>query len=82
MRAHPVTMPIRLQAQEPLNSTSAKCTRRSCLLGASAKESARHGMAYTVRFAFERDGEIFAPPFVTYVSHDTPGEVRNATATP
>jgi len=40
------------------------------------KDSARHGMEYTVRFAFKRDGEIVAPPRVTYSSHDVPTEVR------
>lgn len=40
------------------------------------KDSARHGMEYTVRFAFKRDGEIVAPPRVTYSSHDAPAEVR------
>ena len=34
-------------------------------------------MEYTVRFAFKRDGEIIAPPRVTYSSHDAPDEVRN-----
>jgi hypothetical protein len=41
------------------------------------KDSARHGMEYTVRFAFKRDGEIMAPPFVTYASHDAPANVRD-----
>ena len=41
------------------------------------KNTARHGMEYTVRFAFKRDGEIMAPPRVTYSSHDAPAEVRD-----
>ena len=41
------------------------------------KNSARHGMEYTVRFALKRDGEIMAPPRVTYSSHDAPAEVRD-----
>jgi hypothetical protein len=41
------------------------------------KDAARHGMQYTVRFAFKRDGEIVAPPFVTYSSHDAPTQVRD-----
>ena len=41
------------------------------------KDLARHGMEYTVRFAFKRDGEIVAPPRVTYSSHDAPAEVRD-----
>jgi hypothetical protein len=41
------------------------------------KDSARHGMEYTVRFALKRDGEIMAPPRVTYSSHDAPARVRD-----
>jgi hypothetical protein len=41
------------------------------------KDEARHGMQYTVRFAFKRDGEIVAPPRVTYASHDAPADVRS-----
>src|SRR5208282_6044412 len=41
------------------------------------KDAARHGMQYTVRFAFKRDGEIIAPPRVTYSSHDAPAQVRD-----
>jgi hypothetical protein len=40
------------------------------------KDEARHGMEYTVLFAFKRDGEIIAPPRMTYASHDAPAEVR------
>jgi len=40
------------------------------------KNEARHGMEYTIRFAFKRDGEIVAPPRMTYASHDAPAEVR------
>ncbi len=42
------------------------------------KDQARHGMEYTVRFAFKRDGEMVAPPRVTYASHDAPTPVRDA----
>jgi hypothetical protein len=41
------------------------------------KDEARHGMEYTIRFAFRRDGELVAPPRVTYASHDAPGDVRD-----
>jgi hypothetical protein len=41
------------------------------------KNSARRGMEYTVRFAFNRDGEIMAPPRVTYSSRDASAEVRS-----
>jgi hypothetical protein len=34
-------------------------------------------MEYTIRFAFRRDGEIVAPPRVTYASHDAPANVRD-----
>jgi hypothetical protein len=40
------------------------------------EDEARHGMEYTIRFAFKRDGEIVAPPRVTYASHDAPTDVR------
>jgi hypothetical protein len=40
------------------------------------KDEARHGMEYTIRFAFKRDGAVIAPPRMTYVSHDAPAEVR------
>jgi hypothetical protein len=42
------------------------------------KDEARHGMEYTVRFAFKRDGEMVAPPRLTYASHDAPAPVRDA----
>jgi hypothetical protein len=38
------------------------------------KDAARHGMEYTIRFAFKRDGKIIAQPRVTYASHDAPAE--------
>jgi hypothetical protein len=41
------------------------------------KDEARHGMQYSVRFSFKRDGAIIATPRVTYASHDAPSEVRN-----
>jgi hypothetical protein len=41
------------------------------------KDEARHGMEYTIRFAFKRDGDIVAPPRVTYASHDAPADVRD-----
>jgi hypothetical protein len=40
-------------------------------------EKSRPGMEYTVRFAFRRDGELMAPPHVTYVTHDVPDDVRD-----
>jgi hypothetical protein len=41
------------------------------------KGEARHGMEYTIRFAFKRDGEIIAAPRMTYASHDAPADVRD-----
>ena len=41
------------------------------------KEEARHGMEYTIRFAFKRDGTVIAPPRMTYSSHDAPSAVRD-----
>jgi hypothetical protein len=41
------------------------------------KDEARHGMEYTIRFAFRRDGEMIAPPRMTYASHDAPSEIRD-----
>jgi hypothetical protein len=42
------------------------------------KGEARQGMEYTVVFAFRRDGELIAPPRVTYSTHDVPVEVRES----
>jgi hypothetical protein len=41
------------------------------------KDEARHGMEYTIRFAFKRDGEVLAPPRMTYASHDAPTAIRD-----
>jgi hypothetical protein len=41
------------------------------------KDDGRHGMEYTIRFAFKRDGEIIAPPRRTFSSHEASGEVRD-----
>ncbi len=41
------------------------------------KDEARHGMEYTIRFAFKRDGAMIAPPRMTYASHDAPADMRN-----
>jgi hypothetical protein len=41
------------------------------------KDTARHGMQYTIRFAFKRDGEMIAPPRMTYASHDASPDVRD-----
>lgn len=44
--------------------------------GGSRQGISRHGREYTVRAAFSREGEIMAPPRVTYSSHDVLVEVR------
>jgi hypothetical protein len=41
------------------------------------KEEARHGMEYTIRFAFKRDGAMIATPRMTYSCHDAPADTRN-----
>jgi hypothetical protein len=41
------------------------------------KDEARHGMQYTIRFAFKHDGDIVAPPRRTFSSRQAPEEVRN-----
>jgi hypothetical protein len=63
--------------EHPLDSISAMfAALRACWVP-PPKDEARHGMEYTIRFAFKRDGEIVAPPRVTYASHDAPADVRN-----
>jgi len=62
--------------EKPLDSISAMyAALRACWMP-PPKNAARHGMEYTIRFAFKRDGEILAPPRVTYASHDAPADVR------
>jgi hypothetical protein len=62
---------------QPLDSISAMfAALRACWVP-PPKDEARHGMQYTIRFAFKRDGEIVAPPRVTYASHDAPADVRD-----
>jgi hypothetical protein len=64
-------------ADHTLDSISAMfAALRACWVP-PPKDEARHGMEYTIRFAFKRDGEIVAPPRVTYASHDAPGDVRD-----
>ena len=49
---------------------------RACWLP-PPRDPARHGMEYTIRFAFKRDGGIMAQPRVTYSSHEAPAKVRD-----
>jgi hypothetical protein len=61
----------------PLDSISAMfAALRACWVP-PPQDEALHGMEYTVRFAFKRDGAIVAPPRVTYASHDAPADVRD-----
>jgi len=63
--------------EKPLDSIRAMyAALRACWVP-PPKGSARHGMQYTIRFAFKRDGEIIAPPRVTYASHEAPTDVRD-----
>jgi hypothetical protein len=60
----------------PLDSISAMyAALRACWVP-PPKDEALHGMEYTIRFAFKRDGEIIAPPRVTYASHGAPANAR------
>src|SRR5580700_6506623 len=61
----------------PLDSIGAMyAALRACWVP-PPKDEARHGMEYTIRFAFKRDGKIVTPPRVTYASHDAPANVRD-----
>ena len=62
--------------EKPLDSIGAMYAALRTCWKPPPKDSARHGMEYTVRFALKRDGEIMAPPRVTYSSHDAPAGVR------
>ena len=63
--------------EKPLHSiTEMYAALRACWTP-PPKDEARHGMEYTIRFAFRRDGQITAPPRRTYSSREAPDEVRN-----
>jgi hypothetical protein len=60
-----------------LNTISAMfAALRACWVPPPRDEAFR-GMQYTVRFALKRDGEMIAPPRVTYASHEATKEVRD-----
>ena len=70
--------------EKPLGSIGENVRRAAQLpdtaakgFGASRQGISRHGREYTVRAAFSREGEIMAPPRVTYSSHDALVEVRD-----
>lgn len=63
--------------EKPLDSIRAMyAALRACWVP-PPKNSAHQGMEYTIRFAFKRDGDIVAPPRVTYASRDAPADVRD-----
>jgi hypothetical protein len=63
--------------ERPLNSIREMFSAlRDCWVP-PPKDAARHGMEYTIRLAFKRDGEVIAPPRMTYASHDAPAEMRD-----
>jgi hypothetical protein len=64
--------------ERPLDSITALYAALRACWAPPPKDAARHGMQYTVRFAFKRDGTMIAPPRVTYSSHDAPPQVRDA----
>ena len=63
--------------EKPLNSISEMYAALRACWTPPPKDEGRHGMEYTIRFAFKRDGEIIAPPRRTYSSHEAPEEVRD-----
>jgi hypothetical protein len=63
--------------EHPLDSIRDMFTAlRSCWVP-PPKEEARHGMEYTIRFAFKRDGTMIAAPRMTYSSHEVPAATRD-----
>jgi hypothetical protein len=69
--------PDKTAAEKPLDSIPEMYAALRACWTPPPKDEARHGMEYTIRFAFRRDGEIIAPPRRTYSSHEAPDEVRD-----
>jgi hypothetical protein len=66
--------------EKPLDSIGAMyAALRACWIPPPT-DTGRHGMEYTIRFAFTGDGAIMAPPRRTYSSHAASDEVRNTYA--
>jgi hypothetical protein len=63
--------------EKPVDSISEMYAALRACWTPPPKGEGRHGMEYTIRFAFKRDGEIVAPPRRTYSSHEAPGDVRD-----
>jgi hypothetical protein len=70
--------PDKTAEEKPLDSISEMYAALRACWTPPPKDEGRHGMEYTIRFAFKRDGEIVAPPRRTYSSHEAPDEVRDA----
>jgi hypothetical protein len=69
--------PDKTAVEKPLDSIPEMYAALRACWTPPPKDEARHGMEYTIRFAFRRDGEIIAPPRRTYSSHEAPDEVRD-----
>jgi hypothetical protein len=63
--------------KNPLNSISEMYAALRACWTPPPKDEGRHGMEYTIRFAFKRDGGIVAPPRRTYSSRGAPEKVRD-----
>ena len=63
--------------KKPLNSISEMYAALRACWTPPPKDEGRHGMQYTIRFAFKRDGAVVAPPRRTYSSRDAPDDVRD-----
>ena len=63
--------------KNPLNSISEMYAALRTCWTPPPKDEGRHGMEYTIRFAFKRDGGIVAPPRRTYSSRGAPEKVRD-----
>jgi hypothetical protein len=63
--------------KKPLNSISEMYDALRACWTPPSQDEGRHGMQYTIRFAFKRDGAIVAPPRRTYSSRKAPDDVRD-----
>ncbi|MFZ1094757.1 MAG: hypothetical protein WAN75_37005 [Xanthobacteraceae bacterium] len=72
--AHDPKTPDAPQALDTVGALFA--TLRSCWVP-PVEDKARPGMEMTVRFALKRDGEMIAPPRVTYATRGVPPETRD-----
>jgi hypothetical protein len=63
--------------KKPLNSILEMYAALRACWTPPPKDEGRHGMQYTIRFAFKRDGAIVAPPRRTYSSREASDNVRD-----